>query len=303
MLRALAIVDALATHPGGATPKTLSADLGLHLSTTYHLLNTLVAAGYASRGAESRLFHLGPRIPYLQHQFQRGLIPDPAVMPLLTALQQATGESVYLVRLLGDDALVLAKLVGGRPDAVQGGFVGYTAPAHLTAVGLVLLAWGTPAWIAEYLKRATLAPEPPIKSSTAAQIRQRLERTRADGYALDPGIMSTGAIGCVAAPIYGPDHTVDTAVSVVVPLTRYYEHKTRLINAVVSVANAASEILVAGAHDGDGAPAERSLTQIEIDDAWKLVWTTSKVRTSKSRTVRLPEFPAPIVHATDERRR
>jgi len=67
--RTLSALDALSHYVDGATAKALSADLGLHLSTTYHLLNTLVAVGYAVRDPISRHFRLGPRIPHLHHAF------------------------------------------------------------------------------------------------------------------------------------------------------------------------------------------------------------------------------------------
>src|SRR5215207_5597483 len=88
--RVLAALDALGRHPEGATPKTVSADLGLHLSTTYHLLNTLVAAGYAVRDPTSRLFRLGPRIPLLYDILVSAVRPAPRLRAFVQAAQQAT---------------------------------------------------------------------------------------------------------------------------------------------------------------------------------------------------------------------
>jgi DNA-binding IclR family transcriptional regulator len=252
VLRALAIVDALAAHPQGATPKGLSAELGLHLSTTYHLLNTLVATGYVARNADSRLFHIGPRIPYLQHLFQQGLAISPGVTPFLSALQQATGETVHLGRLLGNDMVLVAVLPGSRPDAVPAGYVGYSTPAHVTALGLVLLAWSPPDQIASYLERADLTARPPYKATTSDLVRQRLRRIRADGHALDPDDQAPGLVGCVAAPICFADDSVDAAVALLAPIARHERDKARSIAAVLSIARAASEFTVrnSGADNG-----------------------------------------------------
>jgi hypothetical protein len=64
--RALAVLEALAARPSGASPKELSQALDLHLSTCYRLLNALVAAGYATRtGGLFRVGARGLRSPWL----------------------------------------------------------------------------------------------------------------------------------------------------------------------------------------------------------------------------------------------
>src|SRR5215211_6745044 len=73
--RALGVLEALAARPSGATPKELSQVLGIHLSTSYRLLNTLAAAGYVVRSPRTGLFRLGPRVAYLHHGYLAALSP------------------------------------------------------------------------------------------------------------------------------------------------------------------------------------------------------------------------------------
>jgi DNA-binding IclR family transcriptional regulator len=254
VLRALAIVDALAAHPHGATPKTLSSELGIHLSTTYHLLNTLVTSGYVVRDTETRLFQIGPRIPYLQHRFQQGLEPDLGVAPFLAALNETTGDTVHLGRLRGDTTVVVATLAGRRTDAVPAGYVGYAMPAHATALGQVLLARSSPAQRDAYLARADFSARPPLKATTPDQLRLRLESILNQGYAIDPGGQNPPMVGCVAAPICLPDGSAEMAMSVIVPIARYRLEEARLVRVVVSVARAASEFVASGHVDEDGVP-------------------------------------------------
>src|SRR5688572_6094224 len=77
--RALAILDVLAAYPGGVTPKAIAAELGLNVSTVYHLLNTLVASEHAIRAPDSRLFFLGPRVAQLHAALVHALQVPPGL--------------------------------------------------------------------------------------------------------------------------------------------------------------------------------------------------------------------------------
>src|SRR3712207_6074549 len=99
--RALAVLETLAARPSGSTPKELSQVLGIHLSTSYRLLNTLAAAGYVVRLPRSGLFRLGRRVAYLHHGYLAALTPAEETLAFLHALQMATGETVMLNQLDG----------------------------------------------------------------------------------------------------------------------------------------------------------------------------------------------------------
>ena len=254
--RALGVLDALARHPDGTTPKGLSAELGLHLSTTYHLLNTLVAAGYVARCPASRLFQLGPRVPGLNHAFLASLRPSPGLLPFLQALQQATGETVHLARLRGDDAIIVALVEGSRPDSVPGGYVGCPLPAHAVAIGRALLAWAPAARTEAYLTRGDLSGYGPFRPSDARALRAELTRLRAAGYAVDPSRGGRGVVGCVAAPVVGVNGEVVEAMSVVAPRKRFEREEAALVAAVLAVTRAASAL--AGGAPEVGPPGEAS---------------------------------------------
>ena len=52
--RASAILDAVARQPEGIGLAQISAELGLHNSTTFHLVQTLVTLGFLTQLADSR---------------------------------------------------------------------------------------------------------------------------------------------------------------------------------------------------------------------------------------------------------
>lgn len=56
--RAVHLMEALASYPNGAPAKRLARQTGIHLSTTYHLLRTLIHEGYVKKLGNG-LFVLG----------------------------------------------------------------------------------------------------------------------------------------------------------------------------------------------------------------------------------------------------
>ncbi|MGH2617475.1 MAG: IclR family transcriptional regulator, partial [Thermomicrobiales bacterium] len=173
--RALAVLEALAVRPGGATPKELGLALGLHLSTCYRLLNTLVATGYVARDPGG-LFRLGSRVAYLHHGYLAALCPPPEAAPFVHALQIATGETAMLHRLEGDDAVTIAIVPGTRPGAIPPGYIGMAAPAHAFAAGRVLLAGLAAPQLEAFLARHVAAPRTPLPGNSADALRTELEQ-------------------------------------------------------------------------------------------------------------------------------
>jgi IclR family acetate operon transcriptional repressor len=60
--RALRVLETVASNPAGLTPKAVARRLGLALSTTYNLLNTLAAEGYVARLEGGRGYVLGDQV-------------------------------------------------------------------------------------------------------------------------------------------------------------------------------------------------------------------------------------------------
>jgi DNA-binding IclR family transcriptional regulator len=57
--RALRVLEIVASRPDGLTAKAVARRLGVALSTTYNLLNTLAAEGYVARLEGGRGYVLG----------------------------------------------------------------------------------------------------------------------------------------------------------------------------------------------------------------------------------------------------
>lgn len=62
--RALRILELLAQPSTGLNAKKVSQQLDINLSTCYHLLNTLIASGYAVKDPDTLLFRLSGKVGY-----------------------------------------------------------------------------------------------------------------------------------------------------------------------------------------------------------------------------------------------
>jgi IclR family acetate operon transcriptional repressor len=73
--RALRVLETVASNPGGLTPKAVARRLGLALSTTYNLLNTLAAEGYVVRLEGGRGYVLGDQVWVLSRSLHQASGP------------------------------------------------------------------------------------------------------------------------------------------------------------------------------------------------------------------------------------
>jgi DNA-binding IclR family transcriptional regulator len=122
---------------------------------------------------------------------------------------------------------VLLQIVEGhRAVRVSGLHLGYSGAAHVRASGKVLLAYGRPGTIEDYLRTHAVA---------AGTLRAEIDAVRRAGYAIDEEEFAEG-VSCIAAPV--GDGTM--AIGISVPAERYRSLRGELTAAVVAVAGSAA---------------------------------------------------------------
>ena len=133
--------------------------------------------------------------------------------PFLERLGKATGETINLGVASGGLVEQIAQvdstyLIGGT------NWVGLAVPAHCSALGKVLLAYGAAQLSGGPLERRT---DKTITSDAA--LRTELATVRTRGYAVTDEELEPGLIA-VAAPVHGYDGAVIAALSVSAPTSR-----------------------------------------------------------------------------------
>ena len=216
--RAFAIVEEIARNRDGITLAELSKRVGLHSSTTFHLVRTMVGLGYIRQVKESKRYRVGRGLFALAASaFDENEIVSFA-LPVLEGLARQTGETAHLAARMDDMVVILARSAG--PGALQvAERAGVVRPAHCTALGKVLLAALTPAEFDRFLARAELVPQTGKSIVDRERLRLEIEDVRRRGIAYDDGELDE-EVRCVAAPVRGFSGDVIAAIGISGPIWR-----------------------------------------------------------------------------------
>jgi len=103
--------------PAGIRVSDAAATLGIDPATASRLMSTLITRGYASR-MPSRRYTLGARSLQLASGWIDRLL-QVAAAPM-RRIADGCGETVYLMQLVGTEAVTLARLTGGRRAMIEG---------------------------------------------------------------------------------------------------------------------------------------------------------------------------------------
>jgi IclR family transcriptional regulator, acetate operon repressor len=234
--RAVRLLMLIASGETDGTAKELARATGIAVPTTHHLLSTLVDEGMLAKDSAAR-YLLGTKAAVLADALERAVTAPEYLLEPLRQLSATTGETSYVASWRRGDIRVLASIEGHLPVRVSLPLGPYT-DAHARATGKLLLAM-----TAEEMRRAYLAAHPlrPLTPRTIAdptRLEAEFEKIRADGYAVDEEQFQPG-VSCVAGPVID-EGVVVAAYSISVPSPRFAESKQRLIDAVLSVAQAAT---------------------------------------------------------------
>jgi DNA-binding IclR family transcriptional regulator len=208
--RSFQLLEALARARGPVRLSSLAGATCIEKSTTHRILAGLIEMGYAEQDADTRLYRATLKTWELGATIISENPVKRAAAGYLEALHNATGETVSLTVLAGDDVLYLDKLISPRP-IVFTTRVGSRVPAPLTAGGKAMLALSPQAGaIAGRLAARRPGFEVPAFLAELAEVRRR-------GYAV--ASFSAGVISFGAA-IAGRDIAPASALSVSAPQAR-----------------------------------------------------------------------------------
>jgi DNA-binding IclR family transcriptional regulator len=185
--QALAVLQYLGAQAEPTTAAAISRDLGLPRSTTYHLLDTLIQAGFVVHVAEERRYALGVAVYELASGYSRQTSLQRLARAPLAALVDHVGQNAHLAILHGRDVFyVIEERAKGRPPLITD--VGVRLPAQLTASGRAMLALLPRAQVrALYAEPGSFVLRNDRGPRSLAALRQLLVETRRRGFATEDG--------------------------------------------------------------------------------------------------------------------
>ena len=218
LARAFGIMEEVARSRDGIGLAELSKRVGLHNSTTFHLVRTMVSLGYIRQLKDDKRYRIGRPLFALAASALDEIEMVSLATPVLEDLSRETGESGHFAVRMGDSVVVIAR------TAAPGAFqlterVGVVRPAHCTALGKVILAALRPDQLDRFLGRIELTVVTPKSITELDALRTDIDEVRSSGVAFDDGEFNP-EVRCVAVPVKDFTGQVIGAIGISGPIWR-----------------------------------------------------------------------------------
>lgn len=246
--RALRALELVARSGDGITAKAVARRLGCTLSTSYNVLNTLVAAGYLVRLPDARGYGLGYQLADLAEVLWDELGVTGDVRNVVTRLHTEADAAAYLAVYRDADVVVGYVADSASRPRVPPLDVGYAQAAHATAYGKVMLAALPPERRRAVLDRTGLPAFTRHTVCDPRRLRAELDALRGAAVAAQVEEYRMG-VACLAAPVHGHDGQVVGALAVSVPVERFAAARPALERALPGFA---ADVAAAMGSSGSG---------------------------------------------------
>jgi IclR family transcriptional regulator, KDG regulon repressor len=195
----------------------LAQRLGLAKSTVHRLAVTLLDAGMLDQNKENSKYRLGLAAFELGSLARRKMDIYNEAKFHLHELRAKTGESINLA-IMRDDSLIYLNSLES-PSAIKvRSHMGTRLPAHCSAEGKVLLAFGAADDAQRVIARG-LAMQTPQTITDPERLQEELRLVRERGYGVDFEESEIG-VRAIAAPVFSGDNDIVAAVGIAGPIQR-----------------------------------------------------------------------------------
>ena len=244
LMRALALLNALAEADDGITLTDAAQQVGLPASTVHRLLTTLQQERYVQFDAERRLWSIGVQAFIAGNAFTKSRNLTSIARPAMRRLMEDSGETVNLAIEDQGQAVYLAQ-VECRQMMRAFARPGARVPLHCSGVGKALLSAMEPKALAKLLHKQGL-PRMTLKTrNTAASLRDDLIQSQSRGFAIDDEEHAIG-LRCIAAVIFDENRDPLAALSVSGPMARIEDERIPVLGTMVRQAAQAVSISLGG---------------------------------------------------------
>lgn len=182
---------------------------GYSKTTTHRLLNTLTAAGWLERTADSR-FRLTMRAFQTGSVLVESLDIRRVAPPIMTRLSIESQQTIYLMVPAGTHAVCLERMTQGARFRILDLDVGGSLPLNVGGAPRALLAYDED--LLPALLRAGLTGRTPASLTDEQDLTADLARIRDRGYSISDED-STGGVAALGAPVFDGREQVTAALS------------------------------------------------------------------------------------------
>ena len=217
-IKALAIIETLATARRPLGVSEIGALLGMPKPTAHRIVRMLESEGLLQREPGKRRFVPGARLLQLGLGIVSASMLRAPRHAILEALSNEVGETSNFGVMVGSQVVYLDRVESAWPLGLRFES-GSRVPLHCTAMGKLFLSMLPPK------KRAALIRALPLQRYTentltdAAQLDRELDKIRAAKISTDNQEFLAGVV-CVAVPVCGRNSQPVAAVAISAPLAR-----------------------------------------------------------------------------------
>jgi DNA-binding IclR family transcriptional regulator len=183
------------------TLKEIYADVGLHKSKAFTILNTLIKYDLVEKNELGKTYTLGPGLISLSRYYLDNLNYPAIVTPFISDLaREANGTALFAI-ISGDYLFVVAKFEGNQNVGLT---IRLGHKFHLTlgAHGKSIVAFMLESKREKLLERKRLYFHGEPLNLDMNRLKTELDECRKNGYAIDRGEITPG-INIVSSPVFG----------------------------------------------------------------------------------------------------
>jgi IclR family pca regulon transcriptional regulator len=202
--RGLLILSAFRSGQPQLGVSELGREVGLSRSTAHRYVATLATLGYLQQDEETKKYRLGPRVLDLGFSAINSMEVREVAAPHLRRLSDATGFTVNMAILDGNDIVYVERCRNTRPGQREIDLdlhVGSRLPAYCTSLGKVLLAHLPQPVQDAVLEGVEFSRRGPNTITSRRALIAELARVREQGFALNNEELAYG-LRSIAAPVF-----------------------------------------------------------------------------------------------------
>lgn len=237
LARGLAVITCFGQDAELLTLSEIAAKTGLTRGTARRFLLTLEALGYLR--FDGKAFRLAPKVLNLGYAYLSSLPLWKAAQPIMQDVVDELDESCSLGVLDGQEVVYIARIPPKHLSFIPVN-LGTRMPAHINAMGQVLLAEFGAQELDAYFRNATFEKITRYTLTDEVAIRKVLARVARDRYALSDRQLQIG-IRSIAVPIPAKSGRAEVAINATANESR--ATKRDLIERFLPVLRAAADQL------------------------------------------------------------
>jgi DNA-binding IclR family transcriptional regulator len=232
LARGLDVLELFLTDPKPRSAPEICTALGLPRTTVHELVKTLMARGYLRAADEAGYrYELGIRTFELGSLYRAHLDLAREGQRIAERVGSGCQETVHVAIRDRTDVVYIAKVDSTHAVRMVSA-VGHRLPAHLTAVGKVLLSdLPADALRTLYPSGAALPAMTPHSITSASRLRTEVAQVAEAGVGYDH-CESNPDVSCVAAPVRDATGELVAALSIAVPVARWNEERAGELTAL-----------------------------------------------------------------------